>query len=154
MLLFNLTTRSFRVLMSVKSTASYVEPGQVNGNWATFMSCSRSVPVCYVYRYDIAANQVTRIPRSGGKIDTAPAIASDGTLYFDRSNAQCGSSATVEELPVGGTVATVHSFNPGNDVETMRVINDGTNNLLYYAQLSCKPSGIITGTNIYKSIVD
>ncbi len=149
-LLMNLTTRSIRVLMTQKEAAGWLaQPGQVNGNWATFFTC-RAAAGCRVYRYDISGNAVTLIPRPTGKTDYMPSVASDGTLYFGRSSdAACGRLVTIQQLPVGGTPVTIHSFSAGIDMNETQIVNDGTNDVLYYTRYGCSN----TSSDLYKSIV-
>ena len=149
-LLMNLTTRSIRVLMNQKSASGWLAaPGQVNGNWATFYAC-RAAAGCNVYRYDIAANTTTTIPRPAGTTQYYPSVASDGTLYFGRSAiVGCGKQVTVQQLPLGGTATTIHSFSPGIDMDATQVASDGTADQFYYTRYTCSNSGM----DIYRSAV-
>jgi len=89
-ILHNQTTHEERLLATVTRRAHFLVPGQVNGNWATYMRCT---PVCNVIRYDITAQTkktlgkpATTRPRE----QYGPSVTADGTVYLARSGQSCG----------------------------------------------------------------
>jgi hypothetical protein len=89
-ILHNQATSEQRLLATVTRPTHFLAPGQVNGNWATYMRCA---PNCNVIRYDIA----TQTKKTLGKPATAtpreqygPSVTADGTVYLARSGPSCG----------------------------------------------------------------
>ena len=138
-LLWNLATNHPRVLATVplnsKGTA-FADTGQVNGDYATFFVCTRANH-CSIYLYTISTHSLVRIPRPAGTQDSAPAVSSTGTLYWDRSGPGCGTAAQLMELPLGGTLTTLNTFHPGTDFGTTQTYNDGANDQVFYTRIRC-----------------
>lgn len=141
--LFNLSTHSARQLASVtlnrKGTA-FAAPGQVNGNYATFYTCSPSAR-CHVYLYDISANEKTPVAQASPAWDTAPAVSATGTLYWNRSGSGCGNGATLMQMPLGGTATALHTMGKGYDLNYLQTYNDGSADQVFYTRVRCATSG-------------
>ncbi len=125
----------FSVPLNRKGTA-FAEPGQLNGDYATFTVCT-NVTHCSVYLYTISTATLTHITPPTGLVDYYSAVSSTGTLYFARSGPSCGENVQLTELPLGGTATTLITFNPGHDLEPMQTFNDGTNDQVFYTRLVC-----------------
>jgi hypothetical protein len=81
-MLANLETGRVIRLDDVRGHAAYAEPGQVNGRYATWLSCPDNV--CRAYRYDVDAQTRIEMPPIGGGryAQFGPAVTPDGTVYF------------------------------------------------------------------------
>jgi hypothetical protein len=89
-ILHNSTTHEERTLRTVTRASHYLQPDQVNGNWATYTRCR---PVCNVVRYDIVANTSTTMDKpvtSRPRHQYAGAVTSTGAVYLVRSGPNCG----------------------------------------------------------------
>jgi len=135
-LLFNLHTRSVRVLARVSSATSFALAGQVNGNFAAYQTCVPST--CHVFVYDITTRVTTAISHPSGLIDVAPAVSSAGTLYWEREDGSvCGRSGSVMMRPPGGPASSLGSFPNGTDFFGLQTYNDGSHDQLFYVRESC-----------------
>jgi hypothetical protein len=99
-----------RLVSSVSKASHYLQPDQLNGDFATYTRCT---PVCNVVRYQISttakivlAKPVTSRPRQ----QYAGAVTSTGALYLVRSGPNCGEKVkivrydTARSDPALGTV--------------------------------------------------
>ena len=105
-ILFNLKTKRSRLLDRVGENG-YVDPGQINGNWAVWTHASGGRWRAYIY--DIAHHRRTKVPNTSG-LDSAPSVTANGTVYFDHSGKACGASARIMRYPRGGTPSVVLTF--------------------------------------------
>jgi hypothetical protein len=145
-LLVNRTTGATRLLASVRGTRSFLEAGQVNGNFAVFTK-SRTGVVYNVWLYDISHRTLTVIPNPRGKVHTSAAVNPSGTVYYEQSGAACGSNATVEEYPIGGPVFTAGTLKPGVDLFHPFLFENGGLDRYLFAKLHCRGAGV----DIYKT---
>lgn len=148
-LLFNLTTHSFRILASVPFNSkgtSFVEPDQVNGDYAVYTVFYANQP-SRVFRYQISTHLQTQ-PAVNTKWHTAAAVSTTGNVYFDESGAKCGSGATLVEWNGANlSVPTVlNSFTTGYDFADPFVVANGGSDDIYYTRLRCST----TGEDIYR----
>ena len=91
-ILFNLLTHGSRVLDSVGQKQG-VQPGQINGGiavWVHWVSPGRS----RIFIYDTANRALTKVPNTKG-YDWAPSVTENGTVYFERTGASCGSNPRI-----------------------------------------------------------
>lgn len=108
--LHNHDTHVERQLSSVTKARHYLQPDQVNGDFATYTRCT---PICNVARYQIStaakivpAKPVTSRPRH----QYAGAVTSAGAVYLVRSGPNCGEKVKIVRYdparsdPVLGTV--------------------------------------------------
>lgn len=142
-LLENLLTHSVRVLFVEpinSSFTTFADPGQVNGDFASF-DISTGLGTNDVYLYTISTRTLTKIQHPAGTEDLATAVSTTGTLYFDRLGRTCSSTNRLMELPLGGTPTTLWTINPGGSLEHIQTYNDGTNDQLFYTRLACSTGG-------------
>jgi hypothetical protein len=80
--LANLATQRIRVLDHVDGHGAYAAPGQVNGEYATWITCPDND--CRAYRYDSRTGAVAEMPPIGGFAywHFGPSVTRDGTVYF------------------------------------------------------------------------
>jgi hypothetical protein len=145
-LLANVSTGATRVLASVVGGPGFLEAGQVNGNFAVFTQ-SRTGTAFNVWLYNIAQKTLTVIPNPLGKVHSAAAVNSFGTVYFEQSGVGCGGNATVEEYPVGGPLHTAGTLKPGIDLFHPFLFENGSVNDLLFAKIHCQSGA----TDIYKT---
>jgi hypothetical protein len=145
-LLANLSTGATRVLASVPGGRGFLEAGQVNGNFAVFTQ-SRTGTAFNVWLYNIAQKTLTVIPNPLGKVHSAAAVNSFGTVYFEQSGAGCGKNATVEEYPVGGPLFSAGTLKPGVDLFHPFLFEHGSANDLLFAKIHCQGGA----TDIYRT---
>ena len=153
MILFNLQTGEERVLADLPAFVSLLETGQVNGDWATWITCGLgdtegAASDCQVYRYRISLDRTVRIPNPG-KQQFGSMVTSDGTLYFTRNRTKaawvCGLNARIVRYPVGGPAEVIAFVPNGFAALWGRAVTqtDGSVTLHMY-QLPCtfNPGGI------------
>jgi hypothetical protein len=108
-ILQNVSTGEVRTLAS--SNKLYIDPGQLNGLFATWYACGRRAgSVCNVFRYDIAGGVISTIPNPGPAFQYAPSVAADGTVYFSRSGNGCGVNASLQKWAPAVATTTVVDF--------------------------------------------
>jgi hypothetical protein len=140
MILFNLKTRSKRVLATISNPEYLLVPGQVNGNWAVWYRCS---PVCDVYRYHIPSKTRKKLAKPAGP-DTiylwAPAVTKTGVVYTGSGPDGCGNQPHLVRYFGPGDPPTgtpIGSFPPGIDFNgTFARTKGGTVEILY-ARVTC-----------------
>jgi hypothetical protein len=103
-LLRNMVTGETRQLLKTSSHKRALPgPGQVAGNFAVWDDCNRRRTSCNVFRYDIAAETTTRLPKpSAVEWQGFPSVTTDGTVYFTRSGPSCSERTSLVRFPVGG----------------------------------------------------
>ena len=134
---------------------TFLAPGQVNGNWATWWGCVKKR--CHVYRYNIATHTTTRL------VNTLPnqyvrdsSIAKDGTVFFNEALGQdfsgpCGDHVKLMEQKVGQSTPTVLiRFHQGYDVDATSVDDSGGSTNVLVSKYRCGPR--LTG-DVYRVAV-
>ena len=150
-ILFNLDTQEKRVL-DVVSDLDYVQPGQVNGNYAVWMRWVRPGR-SRIFVYDIAADTVNRIPNTRS-FDWAPSVTENGTVYFGRTGRRCGSNnPRVMRYPRQGPLAVVLRLPEGVDMSDSYVspLEDGSIQV-FHNRIRCGESK--TASDIYRFVDD
>jgi hypothetical protein len=104
-------------LLSIVTSASYyLQPDQLNGDWATFTRCT---PVCNVLRYQVSTEAKIRIPKpvtDRPRHQYAGAVTPTGAVYLVRSGPRCGERVRIvrydsarSDPEFGTTIAAVAS---------------------------------------------
>ena len=89
--IFNTSTQELRKLDEVQRGSGWMEPGQVNGDYVTWMRCGRVT--CRVRLYSITAGTTTVLSVARGRYQFGAAVTADGTLYYGEGNlGPCGRS--------------------------------------------------------------
>jgi hypothetical protein len=133
--LINLKTREMRALASAKGRTTGLEPGDLNGDFATYTRCTKR---CRIYRYQLSTRRAFSPRPPGGGSDYAPAVLADGTLYFVRSKSGCGKGVKVMRLDAGKTTpVTVASVPGGYDVQKLDATLYGGTRIVLYERYSC-----------------
>jgi hypothetical protein len=144
--LFDTSTGESEVLYTKRHTErrSYdVIPTQVNGNFAVWQQTAyRSngrVIDGDVWLHDIALGTTTRIPTERGIWEYGSSVSADGTMYFGRSNPNCGEDAEIVERQPEGTESVLYTFPIGEDFSFSFAVDDtnGTSDV-YFDGGSCE----------------
>jgi hypothetical protein len=88
--LADLQTRRVRVLLHLDGHADYAAPGQLRGNWATWVSCPDNV--CNIWRENLATGRAESAPDPNpiSHSQLGPSVDRFGVVYFGRALASCG----------------------------------------------------------------
>ena len=127
------------------STSNYVVAGQVNGAYAVWErnSYPYSGPVSSnVVRFNIRRDIKETLPQPKHTAQSSPAVASDGTVYFVRTDKPDSTSEIVKK-PVGAPAEVLYSQGGGD----LYVDDRGKVNVVYFDQ-----SGAHGKNGIYKLI--
>jgi hypothetical protein len=84
-----------RELSNVTKASHYLQPDQLNVDWATFTRCT---PVCNVFKHQVSTVTTTRIPKpvtSRPRHQYAGAVTSAGAVYLIRSGPRCGEKVKI-----------------------------------------------------------
>jgi hypothetical protein len=86
----DLHTRRVRVLLHLDGHADYAAPGQLRGNWATWVSCPDNV--CNVWRENLNTGRAESAPDPDhvSHSQLGPSVDRYGVVYFGRALASCG----------------------------------------------------------------
>jgi hypothetical protein len=148
LLLFNLATGERRTLDSTNSRNAFVTPGQVNGNYAVWTTCTRKRR-CNVYRYEIPSDTTVLIPNPGA-FQRAPSVTAEGTVYFSRGGRQCGQRVKLIRYPLNGPESILLQLPEVLDIrDTYAYTEPNGITHVYYERSGC---GYPTASDIYKII--
>ena len=90
-ILHNTSTSETRILDErVNRPHTQVSPAQVNGDYATWESINYHTSALNVFLYQISTATTTKLPRPTGKLQYAPSVTPDGTVFYFRSGFGCG----------------------------------------------------------------
>lgn len=134
--LFDTGTRTSRILASGGRRRG-VFAGQVSGNYATWSRVGDGQE--FVYVYDIAAREATRVPADGFDYQYHPSVGIDGTVYYTHSGGWCSAVAEIVRYPLGGPVEVVHQLPSYADTGFSHVYDapDGSRRV-YYNAVDCR----------------
>jgi hypothetical protein len=82
-------------LSYVTKASHYLQPDQLNGDWATFTRCT---PVCNVFKHQVSTETTSRIPKpvtDRPRHQYAGAVTSTGAVYLVRSGPRCGEKVKI-----------------------------------------------------------
>ncbi len=107
--LYNASTGEMRVVARGYNGGAWLQPGQVNAGWATWDQERGAGIDAFVY--EIATGTTTKIPRAT-PAQMAPAVASDGTVYYLRADSysNCPSHLQLAKYSPGGPAVVLHAF--------------------------------------------
>ncbi|MFN2490420.1 MAG: hypothetical protein ABR529_11920 [Actinomycetota bacterium] len=121
-ILFDRRSGKTRTLARTGSKKSFAAPGQVNGSWVVWWKCTPAT-ACNVWRYNIHSRKRMEVPNPG-RYQRAASVTPQGTVYYVRSGADCGSSVKLMryapgapskllvELPAGEDAHDTYAFSP------------------------------------------
>ncbi len=93
LILYNRSSHRLRVLATLNGEDNNLYPGQVNGKWSVWTTCSPSA--CNVFRYDSSARTKTKLEKPAGPTNAAQyaaAVLRNGVVYAARSETACGAT--------------------------------------------------------------
>jgi hypothetical protein len=157
------TRRRWRILLRDENTSTttvllnaprrpqtLVDPGQIDGNWATWSRFSFRSNLGNVWRYDISGHHAELIPRPSRRAQYAPSIAPSGAMFYIRAKTGCGHHVVLRENVPGEADMPLYQFPAGYDVFKTYVVDEGGGvSSVYFDRVKC-------GTNradIYKLTV-
>lgn len=133
--LINLKTKAKRTVITARGRTTGLEPGDLNGDFATFTKCAKR---CTAYRYQLSTRKTTSLKPPKGASDYASAVLADGTLYFVRSRAGCGKGVQVLRLDPGKTTPVqVAKVRAGRDVQKLDATQIAGTRIVVYERYSC-----------------
>ena len=100
---------------------TYLQPGQVNGNFATWIKWKPGER-SKVYRRNLATGKTTRISTSRN-FDWAPSVSKGGAVFFGRTGSRCGLNTRLMRWRNGST-AVLARFRRGIDIWHSNVFTD------------------------------
>jgi hypothetical protein len=124
-------------LSTVTRASHYLQPDQLNGDWATFTRCT---PVCNVIRYKVSTGERIRLAKpvntNRPRFQYAGAVTPGGVVFLVRSGPRCGErvriirydpsnpsdplyGSLVIALPSGRDIATAYVRDNGNGSATL-----------------------------------
>ena len=142
-ILFDTTTGRSRILALVRRNAAFtdLQPGQVNGDWATWERCLPGIRHCNVFLYQISTRTTSMLPNpslqqyNGG-------VTADGTVYYVRTGQhdrwKCGASSKIVRQPAAGSSTVIANLPKGKDSFALFAYTepDGSTTL-FFDQVSC-----------------
>jgi hypothetical protein len=150
--LHNENTSENRVLETRRSRpAKELDPGQVNGDYATWDVFSVRTGAGTVRLYQISTSTTTTLPVSSGKAQYAPSVLADGTFFFVRADqGVCGRHVSLLEH-TGGANVVLARLPAGYDVDRTYAVSEGggESTSVYLDRLRCSTGG----SHIYKLTV-
>jgi hypothetical protein len=127
-----------------------LQPGQVNGDWATWGHYSFVTKLGNVFRYQISTQTTQRIARPANRAQYASSIAPNGALFYVRSRRGCGRHVVIRESVPGEADVALHRLPRGYDVYKTYVVDEGAGEFsVYFDQSSCSSNR----SDIYKVTV-
>ncbi len=119
-ILFDLSDNTSRRLDQSQRGGSFLDlaPGQVDGDYAVWYKCTSNRD-CDVFRYHIPDGTEEKIPNRGGR-QHAPSVTPDGTVFFARSRAGCGTGVRLVRRPLEGKAIVLTSLPAGDDIGSTR----------------------------------
>jgi len=138
-LLGNLTTGHVTLLAALTGKNAVAEPGQVNGNYATWMSCPNYNVSCDVYEYNITSGVTSKVSNTfpSGKFQTNPSVASNGTVYFFHAALACGADVSLNKRALGASRTMLTPFAHGLDGGDSYVDDSNGTPIVYYSRVNC-----------------
>lgn len=149
--LFNRKTGASRTLASVKKPTARrypaVDPGQVNGDFAVFTRCTRSISRCDVIRYRISTRNFVKVPRPR-PFHYAASVSKNGTVYFAGSGQGCGANTAIYRRRNGNTTR-IAKLGGKNEVQgtTHAIPRAGGGTDVFFSKTRCKNGGFPRHTN-------
>ena len=133
--LINLKTKAKRTVITARGRTTGLEPGDLNGDFATYTKCATR---CTAYRYQLSKRKATSVKPPKGASDYASAVLADGTFYFVRSKAGCGKGVQVMRLDPGKTTPVrVAKVPAGRDVQKLDATEIAGTRIVTYERYSC-----------------
>jgi hypothetical protein len=131
--LANTRTKKVVTLDKTRGEKPYLSPGQVNGNYATWVKCTKA---CSIYRYDAAHRVKKRIASARRESLFGPSVAKDGTVFYGRGEPSCGQKVRMM-MWRGGHTSTLTDMPAGQDFYSTFVYETKDEMRVIYDRLQC-----------------
>jgi hypothetical protein len=131
-----------RVLETVTRASHYLQPDQVNDDWATYTKCT---PNCNVFLHQISTEETTKLAKpvqNRPRQQYSAGVSPDGAVYFIRSGPRCGEKVKIVRYdparsdPTFGTVLAAVPSGVDIAFAFLHEQTDGTRDL-YYDRVNC-----------------
>ena len=140
--LFDLGTGEKQVVENMPARDRQLFVGQVEGDFATWSTCytdfaTFTVNDCQVFRYRISTDETEQVPNPH-KLQFAPLVTADGTVYFTRNRAnaawRCGEDVKIMRYPLGGPIEEIATVPEGYGAFWGHAVveTDGSTTLHFY----------------------
>jgi hypothetical protein len=135
-------THEDHLLAEVTKASHYLQPDQVNDDWATYTKCT---PNCNVFLHQISTEETTKLAkpvRNRPRQQYAAGVSPDGAVYFIRSGPRCGEKVKIVRYdpahsdPTFGTVLAAVPSGVDIAFAFLHQQVDGTRDL-YYDRVNC-----------------
>lgn len=143
-ILFDIAASTSTVLYTKANTDRrffVVIPDQLNGNYATWSQIAvgpKGVRGGDVWLHDISSGTTSKVPNTAGTWQYGSSVDSAGTVYFGRSNLNCGETAQVIERQLDGTETVLYDLPDGRDFRsTYAVDRPGGSTDVYIDEGNC-----------------
>jgi hypothetical protein len=120
-----------------------VVPDQVNDDYAVWNDIvlnarTGAVTGGDVFLYEIASDDVTRLPHRPRQWQYGPSVDDEGTVYFGRSNLACGQTARLMQRTLDGTTTVVYDLSRGRDFQFSYAVDQGATTDVYLDEGDCR----------------
>ncbi len=147
LILYDLQAETRRILDRTKGEKEFIGPGQVNGDYAVWSTCT---PRCDVLVHHIPTDTTTKVPNPGA-YQRGPSVTPGGVVYFSQGKKRCGSSVTLVRYPPGGPAESLLDLQDPLDIHDTFVFSGPTGETeVFYERVGC---GRAAASDIFK-IVD
>lgn len=154
-ILRNLATGAQRLLARGDGGRRWAQTGKAAGGFATYVKC-RNLSFCNVYRYNIAARTVRKVPNPRRRALYAASVTANGTVYYvSGSGLICPRDARLWKLTPGGRRVKLAALGPRFDTAvTSPVVRPNGRADVYFdafraGRADCAPESV----DIYKVTV-
>jgi hypothetical protein len=153
LLLYNAVSRQLRVIAEHRGEPDRdVFPGQVNGDYVVYTTCTPARATCRVTRYRISTRRRLTVPQPARRIGYGAGVTSAGVVYFVRGAWACGAGATIRSYdPATGTGRLLLRLGRGYDADQGFVFENGPADEFLYSRSRCSSKS--GGWDVYKVVV-
>jgi hypothetical protein len=100
--LHNTNSAETRILAErINRPHTEVDPGQVNGDYATWESYDSKTRLSNVFLYQISTQTKTKLPRPTGRAQYYASVTPTGTVFYVRSRISCGNHVVLHQYTAG-----------------------------------------------------
>ena len=137
------------ITLAIAPSGGFVQAGQVQGDYATYTVCPRSVR-CQVFRYRISSQRVIRAP-DAGRANYDPSVTTAGVMFYVLGSTDiCGGKTRLMRWDGNGASTTVVRFDEGIDLgPTSAHVEPDGDEVVHFTRIGCRRLDY----DIYKVVV-
>ena len=136
MLLKDMSSPGYRAIGGTSGFRTEAITGQANGDYSVWTECVR---VCNVFRYRFSRYDRYKIANPLERVQYAPAVASDGTVFYAQSGFGCGNNVRFIMRTPGDRPRLLLRLPRGIDVFNSSIGRDARGReMLVFDRLSCR----------------